>query len=144
MRKFLTVIFITMTFVSCGQKRPPIDKDKERINNVCDTFMKMFVDGKTSEALELLKRNTVMTSSSIDTLEVTMANHINQYFPLYGKLLSSDFITERKIKDFIATRFYVLRFEKYYLKFGFTLYKTNTGWTVTNFKYDEELAELLQ
>ena len=58
-------------------------------------------------------------------------------------MLSSEFITERKIKGFIAQRFYILKFEKYYLKFDFTLYKTNSGWTVTHFEYDEELNEIL-
>jgi hypothetical protein len=58
-------------------------------------------------------------------------------------MLSPEFITERKIKDFLVKRFYILKFDKYYLKFDFTLYKSTSGWTVTGFKYDEDLAELL-
>ena len=143
MTKYLTVIFISMILVACGQQTQPIDKDKERIDKVCDTFMKLFADGKAVDALQLLKQNTVMTTSSIDTLQVTITNQMNDYFPAYGRMLSADFIIERKIKDFIAKRFYILKFDKYYLKFDFTLYKTNTGWTVTNFKYNEELTELL-
>ncbi|HEU5167253.1 MAG TPA: hypothetical protein VFU29_17035, partial [Chitinophagaceae bacterium] len=108
-----------------------------------DTFMKLFAEGKTHDALQLLKQNTVMTPSSIDTLQVTIDNQMENYFPAYGKMLSYEFITERKIKDFIAKRFYILKFDKYYLKFDFTLYKASSGWTVTNFKYDEELVELL-
>ena len=125
------------------QKKQPIDKDKERADNVCDTFMKMFADGKPVDALELLKQNTVMTPSSIDTLKVTIANQINDYFPAYGKILSADFVIERKIKDYITKRFYILRFDKYYLKFDFTLYKGTNGWTITSFKYNEDLIELL-
>ncbi len=143
MTKFLTAIFLSLMLISCGQTRQSADKDKERIDKVCDTFMEKFADGKVNDALQLLKQNTVMTSSSIDTLQVTITEQMNSLFPAYGKMLSSEFITERKIKDFIAKRFYVLKFDKYYLKFDFTLYKTTNGWTVTNFKYDEELTELL-
>ncbi len=96
MTKFLTAIFISLTLVACGQKNQTIDKDKERIDKVCDTFMKLFVDGKTGDALQLLKQNTVMTPSSIDTLQVTITNQMNDYFPAYGKMLSADFIIERK------------------------------------------------
>ncbi|CAN5396235.1 hypothetical protein BH11BAC3_BH11BAC3_00430 [soil metagenome] len=143
MIKYLIVVVLSLTIVSCGQKTKSIDKDRERIDKVCDTFMKLFADGKTVEALKLLKQNTVMTTSSIDTLEVTIKNQMNNYFPAYGKMLSAEFITERKIKDFIVKRFYILKFDRYYLKFDFTLYKTGSGWTVTNFKYEEELIELL-
>lgn len=143
MTKILTVAFLLLTITSCGQKNQSVDKDKQRLDKVCDTFMKLFTEGKTHEALRLLKQNTVMIPSSIDTLQVTIDNQMDNYFPAYGKMLSYEFITERKIKDFIAKRFYILKFDKYYLKFDFTLYKASTGWTVTNFKYDEELVELL-
>ena len=143
MTRFLTVASLSLILVACGQKKQTIDSDKERIDKVCDTFMKLFADGKAVEALQLLKQNTVMTPSSIDTLQVTITNQMNDYFPAYGKMLSGEFIIERKIKDFIAKRFYILKFDKYFLKFDFTLYKTNSGWTITNFSYDEELVELL-
>ena len=84
-----------------------------------------------------------MSSASLDTMQATIDDQINNLFPAYGKMLSPEFITQRKIKDFIAKRFYMLKFDKYYLKFEFTLYKSSSGWTVTNFKYDEELTELL-
>jgi hypothetical protein len=143
MTKLLTTIFLLSTIVGCGQKKQSIDKDLERINVVCDKFMETFAIGKTVEAIELLKQNTVMTPASLDTIQATIIYQMNNLFPAYGRMLSPEFITERKIKDFIAKRFYILKFDKYYLKFDFTLYKSGSGWTVTNFKYDEELVELL-
>ncbi len=143
MTRILTVIFLSFSLIACGQKNQPIDKDKERIDKVCDIFMEMFADGKTADALELLKKNTVMTASSIDTLKLAITNQINEYFPAYGRILSANFVIERNIKDYIAKRFYILRFDNYYLKFDFTLYKGSNGWTITAFKYDEELIELL-
>lgn len=142
MTRTLTVAFLLLTLSSCSQKSQTVDKDKQRLDKVCDTFMKLFTEGKTHEALKLLKQNTVMTSSSIDTLQVTIDNQMDNYFPAYGTMLSYEFIIEKKIKDFIAKRFYVIKFDKYYLKFDFTLYKASSGWTVTHFKYDDELIEL--
>lgn len=144
MKKYLIVIFISMTLVTLGQKTQPIDKDKERINNVCDTFMKIFAEGKTAEALQLLKKNSLIAHSSIDTLLVTIEEQMEFFIPAYGNMLSAEFVVERKIKDFAAKRYYVLRFENYYLKFEFAQYKTKTGWSITNFKYDEDMTELFK
>ncbi|MFT3705272.1 MAG: hypothetical protein QM802_23090 [Agriterribacter sp.] len=143
MIKFFTVIFLSLALHVSAQKNPSVDKDKERLDKVCDTFMALFIQGKVHEALQLVKENTVMAPASIDKLQGTVDNQMEQYFPAFGKMLSYEFITEKKIKDFIAKRFYVLKFEQYYLKFGLTLYKSSAGWTITNLKYDEDIVELL-
>jgi hypothetical protein len=143
MTKSLTVVFLSLTLVSCGQKKQLIDKDKERLDKVCDTFMQSFSNGQFKEALELLKQNSVLEPEKIDTLQVTIEHHSHNVFPAYGKMLSAEFITERKIKNFLAKRFYILKFDKYPVKFDFTLYKSTIGWTITSFTYNEELIELL-
>lgn len=140
MTKLLTAFFLSLALVSCGQNKLSTDKDKERIDKVCDQFMQAFADGKIQEALQLLKQNSVMLPATIDTLQVTIAEQADKFFPAYGKILSFEFVTERKVKDFIAKRFYVL---KYYLKFDFTLYNNGKGWTITNFNYNEDLIEVL-
>ncbi len=143
MKRYFTIVILSICIIACEQNSNKIDQDKERLNEVCDKFMKYFQEGNTSDALQLLKRNTVMTASTVDTLQVTIENQMNVYFPSYGKMISSEFIVERRVKDFIVQRHYILRFEKYFLQFQFTLYKTDSGWRITNFKYNEELIELL-
>lgn len=142
MTKLMTATFILLTLVSCGQQKLEQDKSKERINNVCDNFMKAFVEGKTEDALELLKQNTVMKPSAIDSLKVTISEQKENIFPQFGKILSSEFIIERKVKDFIAKRFYIIKFSKFFLKVDFTLYNSGNGWTITSFQYNEEAEEL--
>jgi hypothetical protein len=143
MTKLLTAFFLSLALVSCGQKKQNTDKDKERIDKVCDQFMQTFADGKIQEALQLFKQNTVMSPATIDTLQVSINDQFDKIFSAYGKMLSYEFVTERKIKDFIAKRFFILKFDKYYLKFDFTLYNNGKGWTITSFNYNEDLIEIL-
>jgi hypothetical protein len=143
MTKLFITICILLIFLSCGQNTQATDKDKERIDNVCNKFMQTFADGKTSEALQLLKHNSVLPPSTIDTLQETINNQKNTILSAYGKILSSEFISEHKIKDFIVKRFYILKFDKCYLKFDFTLYNNGNGWLITNFNYNQDLIELL-
>ena len=70
--------------------------------------MKNFRYGKLSEALQLLKGNSVMFSVMIDSLEVKIVRDQQKISEGYGKKLSYQFIEERKVKDFIARRYYLL------------------------------------
>ncbi len=142
MMKLISIAMLSFTFIACKQSMP-IDSDKERIDSVCNKFMQTFKEGNLPEAFELLKPNSVMSRSSIDTLQNKVTILINNVLPSYGKVGSYEFIIERKIKDFITKRFYILKFDKFYWKFDFTIYKSNKGWTITGFTCNEELIELL-
>lgn len=141
MTKLICTTILLLSIVSCDQVKH--DKDKERVEAVCDQFMQIFSDGDVSTAIRLLKQNLVMASSALDTLEGKITGHIENIFPIYGKIQSYEFIHKRKVKDFIAKHFYILKFDKYYLKFSFTLYNSGKGWTITAFDYDEDLIEVL-
>lgn len=143
MKKLLTVFILASLFICCGQNQQIADKDKERMDKVCDTFMQYFSKGQYKEAVQLLKQNSVLEPWKIDTVQITIENHAQNAFLAYGKILSAEFITDRKVKDFIEKRFYILRFEKFPLKVDFTLYKSSKGWTITSFNYNEELTDLL-
>jgi hypothetical protein len=143
MTKLLTALFLLATLITCGQPKQKFDKDKERIDNVCDTFMQKFSDGKFEEALEFLKPNTAILPSSIDSLKITMADQSENLFPRFGKMLSSEFIKEKKVKNFIAKRYYIVKFSKFFIKVDFTLYNSGNGWSITSFQYDEEPEDIL-
>ena len=106
--------------------------------------MQNFRDDKIPETLKLLKENSeVIADSAIDNLQVTVSDQMNTLLSCCGRILSYDFIVERKIKDYLVKRFYILKLEKYFMKFDFTLYKSATGWRITNFNYDNNLIEVL-
>ena len=142
MIKLICISIFALLIVSCGQTKPQIDKGKELIDNVCDSVMQIFAKGNFSEAFDILKRNTVMSPSTIDTLKVTTTNYATNLFPAYGKIRSYEFISEHKVKNVITKRLYILKFDKYYLKFDFTLYNNGDKWTIISFEYNEDLIEL--
>jgi len=106
--------------------------------------MLLFSKGQFKGALELLKQNSVIEPEKIDTILATIENHAQNVFPLYGKMLTPELVGQRKVQDFIVKRYYILKFEKYPLKFDFTIYKSINGWVITSFTHNEELIELLE
>ena len=143
MTKPLVAIMFSIVLISCQESKSTTSVDKERIDRVCETFMDDFTKGQFNTAMDLLRQSSVLGKEKIDTLALTIKNQMGVLIPAYGKILSSTFIVERKIKDFISKRFYILKFEKYYLKFDFTLYKSSDGWTITGFSYDDNLVVVL-
>ncbi|HVY75418.1 MAG TPA: hypothetical protein VG890_11345 [Puia sp.] len=143
MKIILTISFLALMFASYGQNSKAVDNDEQQLDAVCDTIMQYFSKGQFKDAIQLVKQNSVIEPEKIDTLLVAIENQAQNYFPAYGKMLSAEFITSRKLKNFIEKRFYIVKFEKFPLKADFTLYKSSRGWTITSFNYNEDLMELL-
>ncbi len=139
---FFIFLLVFFTIFSCKDT----DTDKERINAVCDKFMKTFSEGNFSNAIQSLKKNSVMTHSTIDTLDAKVQTQMHAALESYGygNILGYEFINEGTVKNFIAKRYYILKFKKYYLKFDFTLYNSGNEWTITNFTFNDGLLEILR
>jgi hypothetical protein len=105
--------------------------------------MQTFRGNHLAGAMELLKQNSIIGDSTIDALQKTIKEQMNIMLPSYGRMLSYEFISEHRLKNFIIKRFYILKFEKYFIKFEFTLYNSGKGWTITGFNYNDEILELL-
>lgn len=140
----MAILCFLISNITFAQKTPTVDKDKERINKVCDSFMQYFIKGKISEAIQLVKNNSVIDEDKLDTLQVTIQQQLEYISPSYGKAIGYELVTEKKIRDILCKRFYILSFENYYLKFEFMLYKRAKVWTITTFSFNEDVDDLLK
>ena len=143
MYKLYYFLFIAILFTSCVNTKPPKDKDRERIDKVCDNFMSDFKDGKFEESMQLLKQNSVLDPSTVDTLQKQLLEQVkNGAFSAYGEVISYELIAEREVNNFAAKRYYALKLKKYFLRFMFTVYNNGNGWRIIHFKYDDKISEL--
>lgn len=137
-RPRLLVLILSIFFCqSCIEANA--DKGKESVINSCDNFMRTFQDNKFEEAIESLKKSSVIPDSTIESLKVTVRNQMASTAISYGKINAYQFVSEKSINNFLSRRAYVLLFDRYYLQFIFTIYKGNNGWTITNFDYNDDI-----
>ena len=85
----------------------------------------------------------MVAPANLDTLGMTIENQFFEQSPGYGKITGYKFIKEYTASDILARRIYILMFERYYLRFSFTVYKTAGRWMVTNLDYNDSLIEVL-
>jgi hypothetical protein len=141
MKKYLLLFsfsfFAQLAF--CQIKHP---KTKQEITGVCNQFMDAFKKSRFTEAFDLLKPYCVIEDYKLDTLANTSAQQIKDLSPSYGKMLSYELVQEKTAKSTLSRLYYVLKFEKAFLKVRFTLYNNGENWTITGFKYDEEADDL--
>lgn len=142
-KTLILLLLFSLIFSGCIQSTQPINLDKARIVRVCDLFMESFKEGQYLNAFELFRKNTILSAGAIDTLQATVEGQIKNYFPSYGNMRSYTFLVEKKIKDFLFRRIYILHFDYYFLKFEFTAYKTANGWKLTGVNYNGEITDLL-
>lgn len=140
MIKMICTAFVSLLFfVSSAQSK---FTTKDSLNSFCDKVMQKIADGKYSEGIQLFRQKSVMDASVIDNVDKTLNEQVPGILPYYGKILGYELIEEKALKNALARRKYILKFEFYFLTFDFILYNNNTGWTVSNFYYKDETKEL--
>jgi hypothetical protein len=140
MNKLIGTIILCLTFsVSQAQSKYTT---RDSINIFCDKVMQTLSEGKYSAAIQLFTQKSVMDASVIDNIDKTLNDQMPNILPYYGKILGYELIEEKALKNALARRKYILKFEFYFLTFDFVLYNNNTGWTLSNFYYKDETKEL--
>lgn len=137
---FLITCILAITLGLSAQSS--IEPERKQLNDSCDKFMKLFQSGKQTDAIRMLKTISLMEETAIDKLAEQVEGQLETIEANYGKAMSYEFIKEKEVNGIIIKRFYLLKLEKFYLKFTFTLYKSKTGWKATHFIYDEDIDAL--
>ena len=142
--RMLKLSFLLILVTSCQSTFCQINhpKNKQEIIGICDKFMDTFKNGKYTEAFDLIKPYTVIEDYKLDTLAYKAKQQMISLSSSFGKVLSTELIVQKVGKNTLSKLIYVLKFEKSFLKFSFVLYNNGNGWSITNFKYDEEMDEL--
>ena len=137
---FFTILFSLFAFVS--QAQATLFTTRENLNSFCDKIMQTLVEGKTSEAIQLFRKKSVMDTVTINNIDMMLNEQMTTILPFYKKLTGYVLVEEKDIKTTLARRRYLLTFENYFLTFDFILYNNGTGWTVSNFNYKDDPKEL--
>jgi hypothetical protein len=104
--------------------------------------MDSFRNEQFQAAFDILKPYSVIEDYKLDTIANTTKEQMKSLSTSYGKIISYDELSERAIKKDLIQLNYLLKFQQAYLRFSFILYNNGSGWTITNFKYNEEIDDL--
>src|SRR5437868_2135027 len=104
MNKLIYAIIFLLPFVACNQAST--DPDQERLERACDQIVQSLLNGDVQKAMQLLKQNSKMESFQVDSLQRSLTGQMIADSSSFGKVISYDFVIEKKLKDYLAVRSY--------------------------------------
>ncbi|MBN8852830.1 MAG: hypothetical protein BGO55_03645 [Sphingobacteriales bacterium 50-39] len=137
---FLFLVIISASKFSFGQQYHP--QSKQEIFAACMRFMDAFKASKYENAFRNLRSYSAIEDYKIDTLVKKVKEQMTSINSYYGKALSYEEISEKDVKNSLIRLVYLVKYEKYFLKLVFILYNNGSYWTISNFKYTEDIADL--
>src|SRR3954462_1130064 len=133
MRKLLLILPLFTVLQLNAQKKPV--SGRAQLTSVCDQIMMAFKSRQLDSVILLLKDYSSIDPVAVDSLRPTIETELNRSYENYGKLLAIDFVREKTIGQIAVKRFYVMKFERFFLKFLFTLYNNGNKWMITGFSF---------
>ena len=140
--KVALVISILCTSISFGQLK--YIKDKANITEQAETVMLALNNLQFDVAFKELKKNWPLPENELDQVEALTIKQFNTVSSRFGKTKGYEFISDKKIKDFLIRKIYILKFEKHMIRVLFTYYNSGNGWIINSFKWDDTIDSLLK
>jgi hypothetical protein len=136
----LLLLFTCISKISSSQLVHP--QTKQEIIGVCDKFMTTFKEGKYDSAFDRIKPYSAIEDEKLDTLASVITKQMAEVTRAYGKVLSYEEISEKDAKNSLIQLIYLAKYDKFFLKFTFTLYNNGKGWTIAGFDYNQKVDDI--
>ncbi len=116
-------------------------QDVSETQELSQSSVKLFYDGKISKCLENLAKYWPIPQNEIDGLEEKTIKYMNVLDERFGKKIGTLKVNHETIKDVAIRETYLIRYERAAVRLLFTYYKSDMGWTVYSFSWDDSFTE---
>jgi hypothetical protein len=117
-------------------------KNRKDAEWLCELFMVKLVELGTEEAFMTLRPYSVVTEENFEIFVDQADKIIETVKPDYGAVVGHVLLQERSVKDTVLRYVYLLKFEKYALRWMFYFYRADDEWLFSEFNVDNKLYEL--
>ena len=112
------------------------------VRKLTDDVMQEICKTNYNGGLDMLKPYSFLSSAEIDTIETTLKAQLPKIEPNYGKILGSELVSQKQIRDSLLSLNYLLRMEKFALRWTFTFYNGSKGWNLVYIDCNDKLLAL--
>ncbi|WP_299366480.1 hypothetical protein [Winogradskyella sp.] len=142
MKKILIVLLLCMPSILLAQKT--FLDTTEEAKQICDAVMQNFVMKNINVAYDRLKPIAILNSEDIEKLKSQTIEQEPIITKRFGQPIDFLFVKAKEIEGVFIRYIYVLRHERYALRFQFDFYRgSDNKWGLSNFMWDDGLRTLL-
>lgn len=142
--KILKLILLTLLISKNCCAQVHFLKDLESAKSLSLKVTQLFLEGDISSAANLLRPYWPVPENELSNFETKTIQGINILSERFGKLEGIEKISERAIKQTVVEEVYLVKFEKSAIRLVYVFYKSNKGWILNSFKWDDNLENIFK
>ena len=139
MKTILTLVAFLLVINASAQTK--YLRDKSQIALLSKKVAALFQENKISESVRELTPYWPLPQNEIESFEEKTIKYLNLYNENYGPSIESVKIKEESIGEIAFRETYLVRFKVTAIRLKFTYYKSNDGWILNSFKWDDSFTE---
>jgi len=124
-----------------GRAQDKTLKDQDALKDLSKKATELFAHGEIVKAIEALRPYWPLPKNEIDNVEEKSLTAMNLVTERFGKFIGTLKIKEQKIADIAFKEKYLIRLNNTAIRLTFIYYKSNDGWIVNSFKWDDNFIE---
>jgi hypothetical protein len=133
----VSLLFSLASYANAQQLKQPAD-----IRKLTDGVMQKVLVQDFAAGFGMLKQNSNLSAADIDGVEATTESQLPKIETNYGKFIGVEFLAQKQIGNSLLNMIYLLKCEKYGLRWTFSFYNAGAGWNLINIDFDDKLQEL--
>lgn len=101
----------------------------------------LFNDNKIPESFQILEQYWPLPKNEMDALQEKTIKYMNILETRFGKRLGVSKIKDENISDIALRETYILRYTYSAIRIVFTYYRSENGWFINSFKWDDSFEQ---
>lgn len=143
MKKILIALMLSLTSL-CLNAQNKYLKSLSDTQELSLQVVSLFNENKVSESIDKLAPFWPLPENEIESIEEKSIKYLNIIKERFGKSIGMQKVKNETIADVAVRETYLIRFENTAIRLIFTYYKSDKGWIVNAFKWDDSFDEEFQ
>jgi hypothetical protein len=129
----LCAMSLIVTAIAFGEALP----DENAAKDLAVKVMTKVAVGDLDAAFLMMKPYVPLSPTEIDSIAIQSKSMREQYGKRYGSSIGYEFIDSKKVGDSLLRLRYIEKTDKHVLPWVFYFYKTNEGWILNSFNWND-------
>lgn len=134
------LLFVLLMFASGCHAATYEDVDSAKKHT--SQIMNKVASGRLEEGLRLMKPYLIVPEAEFESMVGQATLQLPAITQRFGKSLGMEFIRQTNVGESFVQLVYVSKYEKHAMRWLFYLYKTEDGWVINTFNFDDKIQAL--
>ncbi|KQU67884.1 MULTISPECIES: hypothetical protein [unclassified Rhizobacter] len=141
MNRIFIAIILSLAMATCFAQGKTFGSPAE-VRKFTDGLMGSIGAGKYENAWKQLRPASLLPGAEIDAFTAQFASQQPNIALRYGKPTGYEYIRDQQVGTALIRFQYIAKFERSPMRWLFIFYRTDTGWVMTDFKFDGNVNAL--